>query len=173
MFSLICKKPEDINKAFNAVDGELFRIIQSGKAGRLSITEVSPEDADEQDRSLAQNRLIYKIYQRIGRALYGGDELLARRECKLKCGCKILYRDRQEFAETFDLVIRPLPQETRLKAMDLIEVSSIMKVKQSTEYIKLMMQVYTEQGVYFMDLEGIEEALSRPKKHANYKEAQK
>jgi hypothetical protein len=166
MLNLICRELGDINKAYNEIDGELFRIIKSGKAGLVSIKEATAEDADEQDRSLAQNRLIYKIYQRIGRALYGGDELHARRECKLKCGCKILYRDRQEFAETFDLVIRPLPQETRLKAMDLIEVSSIMKVKQSTEYIKLMMQVYTEQGVYFMDLEGIED-------YANYPERQK
>ena len=166
MLNLICRELGDINKAYNEIDGELFRIIKSGKSGLVSIKEATTEDADEQDRSLAQNRLIYKIYQRIGRAIYGGDELLARRECKLKCGCKILYRDRQEFAETFDLVIRPLPQETRLKAMDLIEVSSIMKVKQSTEYIKLMMQVYTEQGVYFMDLEGIED-------YANYPERQK
>lgn len=165
MFSIICKKLEDINKSYNQIDGELFRIIQSGNVGRVDIHDLDPKDAEELLRSLPQNRLIYKIYQRIGRALYGGDELHARRECKLVCGCRILYRDRQEFAQTFDLVIRPLTQETRLKAMDLIDVSSIMKVKQSTEYIKLMMQVYTEKGVYFMDLEGIED-------YANYREAQ-
>jgi len=50
--------------------------------------------------------------------------------------------------------------------MDLISVSSIMSVKQGTEYIKKIIEKYNEAGVYFADIEGIEQ-------YSAYPEAQK
>lgn len=149
-----------VQRVMQEAGAEVMRLIESGPVE--VIVQPFDETATDKRRTIAQNRLIYKIYQRIGKTLYGGDELHARRECKLRIGCKILYRDREEFAELFDKVIRNLDHETRLKAMDLIEVSSIMKVKQSTEYIKSIMQQYSERGCYFLDLEGSEDYVTYP-----------
>ena len=144
---------------------EAIRIIESGKAAKITVEEYD-EEQDKKTaaklRSNAQNRLIYKIYQRVGKTLYGGDESLARNECKLRIGCRILYRERKQFSLVFDNIIRPLSHERRLMAMDLISVSSIMEIPEATEYIKTMMTEYGQRGVYFLDLDGASEYMSYP-----------
>jgi len=137
----------------------VIALLNSGKSADIHIVEHS----DEKPRSNPQNKLIYFAYERIGKTLYGNDELLARRECKLMYGCRILYRESEKFRETFDKVIRPLPHETRLESMDLISVSSLMSVRQCKEYLTTILNQYTLKGVYFADLGGVEE-------YMNYKE---
>jgi len=154
----------EVQRKIIDVAADAASIIQTGKPV-LIIVQEDDEETRERLRSTAMNRLIYKLYQRIGKTLYGGDESHARNECKLRIGCRILYRDRKEFAATFDKCIRPMNQENRLNAMNLISVSSIMKVKQGTEYIKTIMTEYGAQGVYFLDLEGASD-------YVNYPEAQ-
>lgn len=136
-------------------------ILQDGFPALITVEKYS-EELKEAARTLAQNRLIYHIYQRIGKTLYGNDESHARNECKLKTGCRILYRDSKIFAKTFDEIIRPLPYEQKLRAMNMISVSSVMKVKQSTEYIKTILTEYGQAGVYFADLEGVDQYQSYP-----------
>ena len=77
-------------------------------------------------------------------------------------GCKILYLESDEFVKTFDKVIRPLPQEIRLEAMDLISVSSIMTVKQCKSFITDCMNQYTLRQVHFGDIDGASEYLLYP-----------
>lgn len=149
-----------VHRSMQEAGAEVMRLIESGPVE--IIVQPFDETATEKRRTIAQNRLIYKIYRRIGKTLYGGDEIHARRECKLKIGCAILYRERKDFAKTFDDVVRPLPHEIRLKAMDLVEVSSIMTVKMGTEYIKSIIQQYSERGCYFLDLEGAEDYVTYP-----------
>lgn len=149
-----------VHRSMQEAGAEVMRLIESGPVE--IIVQPFDETASDKRRSTRQNRLIYKLYQRIGKTLYGGDELHARRECKLKIGCGILYRERKDFAKTFDDVIRPLPHEIRLKAMDLVEVSSIMTVKMGTEYIKSIIQQYSERGCYFLDLEGADDYVTYP-----------
>lgn len=153
-----------IQPRFADAGAEAVRIIESGKAVEIIVQEYD-EAAIQKRRTSAQNRLYFSLYQRIAKTLHGGDEQHARRECKLKIGCRILRRDSEDFASTYDLVIRPLDYESKLRAMDLISVSSIMSVKQGTEYIKKIIQMYTEQGCYFMDIEGTDQ-------YTNYREAQ-
>lgn len=143
---------------------EVALVIQDGKAAEIIVQEYSEKEAEKR-RTAAQNRLYFYIYQRIGKTLFGGDELHARRECKLLIGCRILRRDKASFADIYDTVIRVLTYDNKLKAMDLISVSSIMNIKQGTEYIKRIIQRYSEMGVYFADIEGIDV-------YMNYKEAQ-
>lgn len=143
---------------------EVALIIQRGKTAEIIVQEHSEEEAAKR-RTSAQNRLYFYIYQRIGKTLFGGDELHARRECKLLIGCRILRRDKPAFADVYDTVIRVLDYDKKLKSMDLVSVSSIMNIKQGTEYIKKIIQRYSELGVYFADIEGIEG-------YMNYKEAQ-
>lgn len=152
-----------VQRAMQEAGQEVMRLIDSGPVE--IIVQAHDEKTSERRRSTRQNRLIYAIYQRIGKTLYGNDELHARRECKLRIGCRILYRDKKEFAELFDRVIRNLDHETRLKSMDLVSVSSIMSVRQGSEFVKSIMQEYTERGCYFLDIEGIED-------YQNYREAQ-
>ena len=137
---------------------EAVELLNSGKA----VDIIVQEHVEEKARSVPQNKLVYLAYDRIGKTLYGGDELHARRECKLMIGCKILYRESEDFVKTFDKVIRPLPQEIRLEAMDLISVSSIMTVKQCKEYITDVLNQYTLRGVYFSDLDGAEDLMKYP-----------
>ena len=147
-----------VNNSLAQAGKEIIELMNSGKTVDLIVQE----HVDVKARSVPQNRLIYAIYKRIGDTLYGGDELHARRECKLMIGCKILYLESDEFVKTFDKVIRPLPQETRLEAMDLISVSSIMAVKQCKQFITDCMNQYTLRQVYFGDIDGAEDYLLYP-----------
>jgi len=144
---------------------EAAQIVESGFAAEIIVQKYSEKDAAKR-RTNAMNRLYFYIYQRIAKTLHGGDERHSRRECKLLIGCRILRRDSAEFANVYDIVIRGLEYEKKLKAMDLISVSSIMSVKQGTEYIKKIIEKYNEAGVYFADIEGIEQ-------YSAYPEAQK
>lgn len=138
-----------------------IQLLNSGK----SVDVIVQEHSDEKPRSNSQNKMIYAIYQRIANTLYGKDCQFARNECKLRIGCRILYRDSEEFRVTFDKVVRPLNRETKLAAMELISVSSIMTKKQCTEYIESILNEYTLQGCYFSDIEGTES-------YSQYREAQ-
>lgn len=149
-----------VQRVMQDAGAEAVRLIESGPVE--VIVQPFDEKATEKRRSTAMNRLIYKLYQRIGKTLYGGDESHARNECKLRIGCRILYRDSKEFALTFDNVIRPLDHETRMNAMNLVSVSSIMSVKQGSEYIKTIMTEYGQRQVYFLDLDGADEYLKYP-----------
>lgn len=143
-----------VQRAMQEAGQEVMRLIDSGPVE--IIVQTHDEKSSEKRRSTRQNRLIYSLYQRIGKTLYGNDELHARRECKLRIGCRILYRDKKEFAELFDRVIRNLDHETRLNSMDLVSVSSIMSVKQVQEYTSRIISTYSEQGCYFLDLDILE-----------------
>lgn len=151
------------------IASESVKILESGSPVKVTVKKYD-EAAEKKNaakaRTIAQNRLVYKSYKRIGDTSYGGDESLARNECKLKIGCRILYRDSKEFAQVFDDVIRPLDYEKKLSAMNLISVSSIMSVSQATEYIKTIFTEYAARGVYFLDLEGAGE-------YTDYPEAQR
>lgn len=148
-----------------AIVKQAVSLIESGKPAKITVEEYNEEKEKKsaaKARSTAQNRLIYKGYQRIGKTLYGGDESHARNECKLMVGCRILYRDNAEFAQVFDDVIRPLSHEKKLSAMLLLSVSSIMTTPQATEYIKTIFAEYSQRGCYFLDLEGCEQYINYP-----------
>ena len=154
---------DDFRAALNSVEDEAFTIMSGGKVAHIFIAD-DPKQFDHL-RSIQQNRLVYAIYKRIADTLYGGDVLLARRECKLSVGCPILYKSKLAFARVYDNTLRIMDRERRLQAMDLISVSSIMSTAQCTNYIKSIINTYSEQGVYFLDIEGIED-------YQSYKEFQ-
>lgn len=147
------------------IAADVISVLQTGVSAKVTVEpydESKEKKNSAKARTIAQNRLIYKTYERIGKMLYGGDESHARNECKLRVGCRILYRDSKEFAQVFDDVIRPLPHEKKLSAMTLISVSSIMEIPQATEYIKTIFTEYGQRGVYFLDLEGASDYLEYP-----------
>ncbi len=148
----------EVNSKLALAGKEAIEILQSGEA----VDVIVQKRVDTKPRSIPQNRLIYLAYERIGKTLYGNDEQHARRECKLTIGCRILLRDSEEFKASYDRVIRAFDYETKLAAMDLISVSSLMSIKQGKEYIDRIINGYTLKGVYFADLDGADEYLKYP-----------
>lgn len=148
-----------LQPAIVAASKHVVHLLEAGSVEL--IVQPYDEKVAEKRRNNAQNRLVYAIYQRIAKTLHGNDETHTRRECKLKIGCRILRRDNDEFASTYDRVIRPLDYETKLKAMDLVSVSSIMSIKQAREYITRIIDTYSQEGVYFSDIDGTEEYLKQ------------
>lgn len=133
-------------------------LLSAGKSVEIIIREMT----NDKPRNNNQNSLVYHLYSRIGVTLYGGDEILARNECKLMIGCRILYRDSEDFRQVFDKVIRHLPHSVKHEAMELISVSSIMTKKQCAEYITSIINQYTLRGVYFADIGGVNEYMKFP-----------
>jgi hypothetical protein len=86
------------------------------------------------DRSLEQNRLMWRWLTIIGKHVGQTTEEL-HREAKLTIGVPILRRDSEAFCGTYDRCIKPLDYERKLEAMDLIDVTSIMSVRQMTEFL--------------------------------------
>lgn len=88
----------------------------------------------DKPRTLSQNALIYKAYSRI--ALESGQETerQVRRRCKFDYGLAIAYENDDEALEVLRAMLGPLTREQRMKAMDHIEVSSIMNTDQLSRY---------------------------------------
>ena len=104
------------------------------------------------DRTVLQNDFSFEAYTRIGKQLYGGDTQHARCECKLNIGCIILSEESAEFKEFFDSAIAPLDYGSKLKAMKIVPVTSLMTRPQFNRYMKTIERDYTEKGVDFQTL---------------------
>lgn len=103
------------------------------------------------DRSLEQNRLQF-LWAREAAEQWGDrtpDEV--RCDWKLRHGVPILREASPEFRDTFDRIIRPLPYQGRLMAMQLIEVTSLMKVRQMVRYLDTVERECREQGIRLTD----------------------
>ena len=94
-----------------------------------------------EDRSLEQNRLMWRWLSIIGTHAGQTSEEI-HREAKLTVGVPILRRDSEDFCRTYDRCIKPLDYERKLEAMDLIDVTSIMSVRQMTEFLDELARKY-------------------------------
>ena len=103
-------------------------------------------------RTIPQNRLFYLMYDIIAKQLYGGDNDLARNECKLTIGVPILRRDTQKFQETYDRLLKPASYEDKLAMMEYISISSIFDKAQGTEYVTKIFDTYAQKGVGWSEL---------------------
>lgn len=118
------------------------------------------------DRSIPQNSIYYKWLAQIAAALYTTDEE-QRNYCKLHFGVPILRADEKkpEFKAVYDRCIATLSYEDKLEAMMLIDVSSIMGVKQMTHYLQQIEMYATEHGVQLVHGDDeYQEAMGRRKK---------
>lgn len=98
------------------------------------------------DRSAEQNRLMWRWLHIIGTEL-GMSIEEARRLTKLTIGVPILRRDSEDFCVTYDRLIKPMQYEDKLAAMDLIDVTSIMRVRQMQEFLDNLQMEYASKGV--------------------------
>lgn len=103
------------------------------------------------DRSLDQNSLQF-LWAREASEQRGDttpDEV--RCDWKLRHGVPIMREDSPEFRDTYDRLIKPLTFEQKLRAMQLIEVTSLMKVRQMVRYLDTVQRECAEQGIRLTD----------------------
>lgn len=116
------------------------------------------------DRTLDQNSVTHCWYEQVSNELREDSPLGVKRFCKLHFGVPILRAEDAEFREMYDAAIKAsLSYEQKLKAMDFIDVTSIMSTKQLTAYMDEMRDHYDKRGV---KLEVKETAKSKRKKQA-------
>lgn len=98
-------------------------------------------------RSLDQNAISHVWYEQIAEELREDTALGVKRFCKLTMGVPILRADDAEFRELYDATVKPMPYEHKLRAMDLLDVTSLMDKGQFSQYLEAMQLHYRERGV--------------------------
>ena len=105
-------------------------------------------------RTLRQNALNRKWIGEIAGQL--GDQTAeeVRGYCKLTLGVPILRAENEEFREAYDVTVRPLPYELKLKLMmepfD-FAVTRKMNTKQFTSYLDGVHRHFSERGIVLTD----------------------
>lgn len=99
------------------------------------------------DRSLDQNALQWAWAGEFARQMGDrtADEVQA--DWKLRHGIPMLRSEDELFRQSYDETIKPLPYERKIVAMKYMSVSSIMTVKQMTQYLETIQREAAEQGV--------------------------
>jgi hypothetical protein len=69
------------------------------------------------------------------------------REWKLRHGVPILREDSADFRELYDSHVRPLPYERKIKFMDMLDVTSAMKVRQMVRFLDAVQRECAELGI--------------------------
>lgn len=122
-----------------------------GKPGVLKFP-CEIEITDGTPRSLPQNNLSFKVYDRIAQHM-DRDKLAARCYCKLTYGVPILRRDCEKFEAFCQKGLDNLTYEDKLEAMEFTPVTSRMKKKQKSEYLDDVMDNFTRKhNVPFGDI---------------------
>lgn len=99
------------------------------------------------NRSLDQNELQWMWAGEVARQRGDMEQDEVQREWKLRYGVPILREASDEFRATYDKMIRPQPYEEKIKAMDLIDVSRIMTVRQMSSYLDRIQRECLQQGL--------------------------
>lgn len=124
-------------------DLDMLKTILDGR--KLPFTA---EITEGLDRSTEQNKLAFKWYSEISEQT--GEEIEdVRARCKLEIGVPILRRDSEKFKATYDRIVRPLAHTDKLDLIRDTEmpVTSLMGVKQMTEYLDIMFRRHSEFGI--------------------------
>ena len=132
-----------MNHRINLTQERLAEAIQACVWGVEAGGKVLTISDAEQDRSAAQNALSFKLYEHIDKH---GKTTNAREYCKYHFGVPILIGDDSEMMRLFKTVMSKLDYESRLTAMELLPVTSLMKVKQFTRYLERIYDHYDPQG---------------------------
>lgn len=112
---------------------------------------ITVEWVQGRDRTKEQNRLQFLWAREAAEQRGDRTPEEQRNEWKLRFGVPILREDSPEFRETYDRLIKPLTYEQKLKAMDLISVTSLLKVKQMVRYLDAIGRECAEEGVVLTD----------------------
>jgi hypothetical protein len=114
------------------------------------------------DRTLDQNALWFKFYERISQMTQIGDVEDARRYCKLHIGVPIMRADDEEFRAAWNQVLLDQPYERKLELMgpcplfgpDGFPVTRLFNRAQGIAYTDRIVAEFSAKGVVFDDLLG-------------------
>ena len=93
-------------------------------------------------RSVEQNAVAHGWYAQIARTLREDTPEGVKRQCKLTLGVPILRGDDPEFCAFYDKALKGLSYEQKLEAMKYLDVTSLMTVSQTQEYMRAMQDTY-------------------------------
>lgn len=108
---------------------------------------ITVEWVQGRDRSREQNRLQFMWAREAAEQRGDRTPEEQRAEWKLRFGVPIMRDDSPEFREVYDRLIKPLSYPQKLKAMELIAVTSLMKVGQMIRYLDAIERECAEEGV--------------------------
>ncbi len=130
-------------KTFTIFSGETFADCLDCIHGLFDRRErISVTVSTEKSRSDDQNRISHAWYAKVSHETGEDTPEGIKRFCKAYFGVPILRADSEKFRDVYDRVIKPLPYDQKLAAMDLISVTSIMTTKQLTQYLETMQKHY-------------------------------
>jgi hypothetical protein len=132
----------------NAADLAAFDVLLSSL--KLPITV---EWVQGRDRTGEQNRLQFLWAREAAEQRGDRTPEEQRNEWKLRFGVPIMREDSPEFRDVYDTLIKPLTYEQKIKAMELIAVTSLMKVRQMVRYLDAIQRECAEEGVKLTDPE--------------------
>jgi hypothetical protein len=98
-------------------------------------------------RSVEQNAVMHGWFGQVARELREDDERGVKRFCKLHFGVPLLRAEDEEFREAYDQVVRPLAYEDKLKAMDILPVTSRMTTIQLDKCMTDIQDHFRTRGV--------------------------
>lgn len=99
------------------------------------------------DRSLDQNAILHAWITQIANELREQTAAQIKAECKLVYGVPILRAEDEEFREFYDRAIKWMTYEQKLDAMAFVPVTSIMTVKQLSQFLVGMQETYRKRDV--------------------------
>lgn len=103
------------------------------------------------DRSRDQNALQWLWAAEVAQQRQDCTPDEVQREWKLRHGVPILREDSPSFREVYDRAIKPLDYETKLAAVALLPVTSLMKVRQMVRYLDTVQRECLQQGFRLTD----------------------
>lgn len=130
----------------NPADLDAFVTLLSGL--KLPITV---EWVMGRDRTREQNRLQFLWAREAAEQRGDRTPEEQRNEWKLRFGVPIMREDSPEFRDTYDRLIKPLSYGQKIEAMELIAVTSLMKVKQMVRYLDEITRECAAEGVKLTD----------------------
>lgn len=99
------------------------------------------------DRSLDQNAILHAWITQIANELREQTAAQIKAECKLVYGVPILRAEDEEFRQFYDKSIKLMTYEDKLLAMSFCPVTSLMTVKQLSQFLTGMQETYRKRGV--------------------------
>ena len=137
MSALIVNSTESLQRVL----GDIRQMWNEHKFLRLNIKT-------GKDRSIDQNAISHCWYEQVARELREDSPEGVKCECKLRFGVPILRAADSDFREMYDTAIRGhLSYEQKLKAMRFLPVTSLMTVKQLSQYLVDVQAHYATRGV--------------------------
>jgi hypothetical protein len=105
------------------------------------------------DRTSQINRLLHAWFNQISECRSEQSPIEVKNECKLRFFVPILRVEDEKFRENYDFAIKPLDYETKLKAIELMPVTSRCTNKQLIRGMEAMQMAYSTLGADSVFLE--------------------